>query len=49
MTIDATGGKLLEGFEKVLGTVMVPALRNQSVIGPLCDYVLNHLNVPYHI
>jgi hypothetical protein len=32
MTLDATDGRLLEGFEKLLGRIMVPALRNQKVL-----------------
>lgn len=29
--IDASGGRLLEGFEKLLGNILVPALKNQKV------------------
>lgn len=31
MMLDATDGRLLEGFEKLLGRIMVPALRKQKV------------------
>jgi hypothetical protein len=31
MMLDASDGRLLEGFEKLLGRIMVPALRNQKV------------------
>ena len=32
MVLDASGGRLLEGFEKLLGQIMIPALRNQTVL-----------------
>jgi hypothetical protein len=46
MMLDASDGRLLEGFEKLLGRIMVPALRNQKVLNAL-RYVLSEFTVWY--
>ncbi|XP_028415244.1 dynein heavy chain 5, axonemal-like [Dendronephthya gigantea] len=37
MMLDASDGRLLEGFEKLLGKIMVPALRNQKQWGQMSN------------